>query len=119
MKHLAIALFTLSAVSALFAQAAQVTPPNAATVKPRVFLQAASKGNNRAAARDQAMEMSKDLEQDCPGVRITINQQNTDYTVLLNHIEVGLFVRDNQFQLADRNGDLLSRTKKAAVSAAA
>jgi hypothetical protein len=58
------------------------------------------------------MEMSKDFEEVCPSVRITITQQMADYTVLLNHIEIGLFVRDNQFQLADKNGDLLSKTKE-------
>jgi hypothetical protein len=58
------------------------------------------------------MEMSKDFEEVCPSVRITITQQMADYTVLLNHIEIGMFVRDNQFQLADKNGDLLSKTKE-------
>ena len=53
------------------------------------------------------MEMSKDFERDCPGVRVTINQQAADYTVILNHIEVGLLARDNQLQVADKNGDLL------------
>jgi hypothetical protein len=80
-------------------------------VPPRVFLQSASKGTNRNAARDQSMEMSKDLEKDCPGVRVTINQQLADYTVLLNHIEVG-FVRDNQIQVANKDGDLMSKTKE-------
>lgn len=79
--------------------------------KPRVYLESASKGTNRNAARDQSMEMSKDLEGDCPGVRITINQQMADYTILLNHIEVG-FARDNQIEVADKNGDLLSKTKE-------
>jgi hypothetical protein len=78
---------------------------------PRVFLQSASKGTNRNAARDQSMEMSKDLEKDCPGVRVTINQQVADYTVLLNHIEAG-FLRDNQIQVANRDGDLISKTKE-------
>lgn len=57
------------------------------------------------------MEMSKDFEQNCQGVRITINQQAADYTVILNHTEFG-FARDNQFQIADKNGDLISRTKE-------
>ena len=74
---------------------------------PRVFLQAASHGNTWNARRDQSMEMSKDFERDCPGVRVTINQQAADYTVILNHIEVGLLARDNQLQVADKNGDLL------------
>ncbi len=53
------------------------------------------------------MEMGKDFEKVCAGVRVTINQQAADYTVILNHIEVGLFARDNQMQVADKNGDLL------------
>ncbi len=83
---------------------------NAPVVKgqsPRVFLQAASHGNTWNARRDQSMEMGKDFEKVCPGVRVTINQQAADYTVILNHIEVGLFARDNQMQIADKNGDLL------------
>jgi TPR repeat protein len=58
------------------------------------------------------MEMSKDFEQACPGVRISINQQVADYTVILSHIELGLFVRDNQMQVADKNGDLISKTRE-------
>ena len=57
------------------------------------------------------MEMSKDFEKVCPSVRVTINQQVADYTVILNHIELGLFARDNQIQVADKNGDLL-KTKE-------
>jgi hypothetical protein len=85
--------------------------PHSTASAPRVFLQSASKGTNRNAARDQSMEMSKDLERDCPGVRVTINQQVADYTVLLNHIEVG-FARDNQVQVANKDGDLISKTKE-------
>ena len=57
------------------------------------------------------MEMSKDFEKQCPEVRITLNKSMADYTVILNHIEHG-FVRDNQFQVADKNGDLLTHTKE-------
>jgi hypothetical protein len=88
----------------------QQTAQNAPVAKgqsPRVFLQSASHGNTWNARRDQSMEMGKDFEKVCPGVRVTINQQAADYTVILNHIEVGLFARDNQMQVADRNGDLL------------
>jgi hypothetical protein len=85
--------------------------PRPAASAPRVFLQSASKGNNRNAARDQSMEMSKDLEKDCQGVKVTIIQQAADYTVLLNHIEAG-FVRDNQIQVANKDGDLISKTKE-------
>jgi hypothetical protein len=79
--------------------------------RPRAFLQANSHGNNWNSRRDQSMEMSKDFERDCPEIQVTLNQSNADYTVLLNHIEHG-FVRDNQFQIADRNGDLLTRTRE-------
>ena len=89
--------------------AAKVSPDKA--ISPRVFLQSASKGTNENAERDQSMEMSKDLEKDCPGVRVTVSPQMADYTVLLNHIESG-FVRDNQIQVANKDGDLLSRTKE-------
>ena len=83
------------------------TSPTANRQSPRVFLQAASHGNTWNARRDQSMEMSKDFEKVCSGVRVTINQQMADYTVLLNHIELGLLARDNQMQVADKNGDLL------------
>jgi hypothetical protein len=85
--------------------------PSATLSKPRVFLQSASKGTNRNANRDQSMEMSKDIERNCPDVRVTVNQQAADYTILLNHIEVG-FARDNQIQVATKDGDLLSKTKE-------
>jgi hypothetical protein len=81
--------------------------PVAKGQQPRVFLQSTSHGNTWNARRDQSMEMSKDFAKVCPGVRVTINQQVADYTVLLNHIELGLFARDNQVQVADKNGDLL------------
>jgi len=100
--------FTVAPPAAVAPDSAVPVPPE---TKPRVFLQAQSKGSNQDAARDQSMEMSKDFEEVCPSVRITINQQMADYTVSLNHIEVG-WVRDNQFQVADRNGDLISKTKE-------
>jgi hypothetical protein len=86
--------------------------PAPAAYKPRVFLQSQSRGDTRNAGRDQSMEMSKDFDIACPDVRVTINQQVADYTVMLNHIEIGLFVRDNQFQIANKDGDLISKTKE-------
>jgi hypothetical protein len=88
-----------------------VKAPTVAATKPRIFLQADSHGNTVNARRDQSMEMSKDFERDCPAVRISIVQQMADYTVVLNHVEYG-FVRDNQIQIADKNGDLISKTKE-------
>ncbi|HWG22188.1 MAG TPA: hypothetical protein VG225_16785 [Terracidiphilus sp.] len=87
-------------------QAAAQAPDN-----PRVFLASASKGKSKKAERDQSMEMSKDFEKSCTGVRITISKEMADYTVLLNHVEGGVS-RDNQIQVADKRGDLISQTKE-------
>ena len=57
------------------------------------------------------MEMGKDLGRDCPGVRLTINQQNADYTVLLNDIKVGF--GSDYFQIANRSGDIIVSNEKA------
>jgi hypothetical protein len=79
--------------------------------RPRIYFESASKGSQWNAARNQSMEMSKDFERDCPGVKITISQGAADHTILLNHIEHG-FVRDNQIQVANKDGDLISKTKE-------
>jgi hypothetical protein len=80
--------------------------------QPRVFLQANSHGNVWASKRDQSMEMAKDFQKNCPDVKITILQTAADYTVILNHIEVGAFGRDNQFQIANKEGDMLSGVRE-------
>lgn len=74
----------------------------------RVFVQADSKGNNDRAARNQAMEIGKDLTRVCPEATVTIFQDKADFTILLNHIEHGLLFRDNQIQIYNKNGDLIS-----------
>jgi hypothetical protein len=89
----------------------QPAQPGPLGTKPRVYLQSSSKGSQWNAARDQSMEMSKDFEKECPDVRVTINQNAADYIVVLNHIEHG-FARDNQFQVANREGDLISKTNE-------
>ena len=116
MKHLKLCAVCLLLIVAAFGQETSnsLAPSNAVIStgsQPRVYLSAASKGSQWNAARDQSMEMSKDFEKDCPGVRVTINQSAADYTVLLNHIEHG-FARDNQIQIANKDGDLISRTKE-------
>ncbi len=78
------------------------------TDRPRVFLRSQSYGNNRNAVRDQSMEMARDFSDVCPNVQITINDQKADFTVALNHIEVGLVGRDNQIQVYNKEGDLIS-----------
>jgi hypothetical protein len=98
-------------MSASFAQ--QAAPaPDASTPQPRVYLQASSKGNVWNAARDQSMEMAKDFQKNCPDVKITIAQNAADYTVILNHVETGPFGRDNQFQVANKDGDMLGGVRE-------
>jgi hypothetical protein len=74
---------------------------------PRVFLQAASHGNQWTARRDQSLEMSKDFGRTCPAIQINVNPAMADYTIVLNHLEVGLS-RNNQLQIAAKNGDQLA-----------
>ena len=57
------------------------------------------------------MEMSKDFQEVCPDVQISLNQHLVDYTVELNHIE-HVFSRDNQMQVVNKDGDLVSKTKE-------
>jgi hypothetical protein len=56
------------------------------------------------------MEMSKDFQEICPEVQISVNQNLLDYSVELNHTEHS-FVRENQMQIANKDGDLLSKTE--------
>jgi hypothetical protein len=91
-----------------FAQQAQQPP----SPQPRVFLQASSHGNVWNSRRDQSMEMAKDFQKNCPDVKVTILQNAADYTVILNHIEVGAFGRDNQFQVANKDGDMLGGVRE-------
>lgn len=72
-------------------------------------------GNNWNAFRNQAQEMAKDFAKDCPEVQITTNRADADYQVSLNHIEVGLFARDNQFAVTDMFGKLLSTKQRGSI----
>ena len=76
--------------------------------RPRVFLRSESFGNQWNAVRNQSMEMSKDFGNACPIVQITINDQKADFTLGLNHIERGLVIRDNQIEVYNKDGDLIS-----------
>ena len=84
------------------------TPAEAAN-KPRVFLRAQNHSSGWHESRDQSMEMSKDFQEVCPEVQISVNPHLSDYTVDLNHTEYS-FVRQNQIQVANKNGDLVSGT---------
>jgi hypothetical protein len=77
--------------------------------KPRVFLRAQNHSSGWHESRDQSMEMSKDFQEVCPQVQMSVNPHLSDYTVDLNHTEYS-FVRQNQLQVANKNGDLVSGT---------
>jgi hypothetical protein len=85
----------------------EATPTVRIANKPRVFLRAQNHSSGFHESRDQSMEMSKDFQEECPGVQISVNPHLLDYTVDLNHTESD-FVRQNQLQVANKDGDLVS-----------
>lgn len=109
--------------------------------KPRVFVagkgtenvstNASSGGNHwfrtgRAdstiGAHDESMEVTKDLQKNCSGVIITINQQAADYTIMMDRESKqnrGLLRSNSQVQVANRMGDVLGSNATHTVSNAA
>jgi hypothetical protein len=83
---------------------------------PNIYLESRSAGSNFNALRDQTQEMAKDFTKACPGVLVTTNRQDADYAISLNHIEAGLFLRDNQIAVSDTLGNLLSTKEKGSIS---
>jgi hypothetical protein len=69
--------------------------------QPRVFIQTKSHGN--IAAEINFSRWQKKFQNDCPDVRISVMQNNSDYTVILTH--VGLH---DQIDVANKNGDVLA-----------
>jgi hypothetical protein len=61
-------------------------------------------------SHDESMEVTKNLQKDCSGVTVTINQANADYIVMMNRESKqnrGLLRTNNQIQVANRAGDIL------------
>jgi hypothetical protein len=97
--------------------------------KPRVFVQgkgsqdvtssgAGSGGrhwgswgsSSTADSHDEGMEVTKNLQKECSGVIVTLNQSNADYTVMMNRESKknrGLLRTNSQIQVANRLGDVL------------
>ena len=97
--------------------------------KPRVFVQGkgsenvASKGSagggshwaawgskSTIDSHDESMEVTKDLQNNCSGVTVTINENNADYIVMLNRESKqnrGLLRSNSQIQVANKAGDIL------------
>ena len=109
--------------------------------KPRVFVQGkgsedtASSGSGGGGrywgawgskstvdSHDESMEVTKDLQKNCSGVLVTLNQNNADYTVMLNRESKhnrGLLRSNSQIQVANRLGDVLGTSATHTVGNAA
>ena len=109
--------------------------------KPRVFVQgkgsenvstngAAGGGHHWATwgskstidAHDESMEVTKDLQKNCSGVIVTINQANADYIVMMNRESKqnrGLLRSNSQVEVANKAGDILTTSATHTVGNAA
>ena len=109
--------------------------------KPRVFVQGkgsenvssnggAGGGHHWAAwgskstidAHDESMEVTKDLQKNCSGVMVTINESNADYIVMMNRESKqnrGLLRTNSQIQVANKAGDVLGTNSTHTVGNAA
>jgi hypothetical protein len=85
--------------------------PAQTVLKPRVLLRAPNRSGGWTALGASTMDISKDFQESCPGVRVSINLYMADYTVELNHIDHGL-VPENQMLVANKDGDLISRVRE-------
>jgi hypothetical protein len=105
--------------------------------KPRVFVEgrgtqnavtnASTSGNHwfrsghaetNIDAHDESMEVTKDLQQ-CSGVVVTVNQANSDYTVMLDRESKqkrGLLRSNSQVQVVNRLGDVIGAGSARTVS---
>jgi tetratricopeptide (TPR) repeat protein len=88
-------------------QAPVATLPASTRSQPRVLFLSQGHGDGFNAMRDQSMEMSEDFQESCSMVLVSVNENEADYTVLLNHIEVGV-ARENQIEVANKNGDIIA-----------
>jgi hypothetical protein len=85
--------------------------PAQAILKPRVLLRVPNRNGGWTAFGGSAMDLSKDFQEVCPGVRVSINLYVADYTVELNRIQHGV-VPQNQMMVANKDGDLISRVSE-------
>jgi hypothetical protein len=79
-------------------------------------------GNSTVDSHDEGMEVTKDLQKNCSEVVITLNQNNADYTILLNRESKknrGLLRSNSQVQVANKDGDVLGSNATHTVGNAA
>jgi hypothetical protein len=68
------------------------------------------------------MEVTKDLQKNCSGVMVTINESNADYIVMMNRESKqnrGLLRTNSQIQVANKAGDVLGTNSTHTVGNAA
>jgi hypothetical protein len=73
-------------------------------------------------SHDESMEVTKDLQKNCTGVIVTLNQSNADYTVMMNRESKknrGLLRSNSQVQVANKSGDILGTSATHTVGNAA
>lgn len=101
--------------------------------KPRVFVQGKGSEDTQASSswgglrqttdsHDEGMEVTKDLQKNCGGAIVTLNQSNADYTVMLNRESKknrGLLRSNSQIQVANRAGDVIGTNATHTVGNAA
>jgi len=101
--------------------------------KPRVFVQGKGSEDTQATSswgglrqttdsHDEGMEVTKDLQKNCGGVIVTLNQANADYTVMMNRESKknrGLLRSNSQIQVANRAGDVIGTNATHTVGNAA
>jgi hypothetical protein len=68
------------------------------------------------------MEVTKDLQKNCAGATVTINQANADYTIMMNRESKqnrGLLRSNSQIQVANKAGDIIGTNATRTVGNAA
>lgn len=73
-------------------------------------------------SHDESMEVTKDLQKNCDGVTITINENNADYIVMMNRESKqnrGLLRTNSQIQVANKAGDVIGTNATRTVGNAA
>ncbi len=73
-------------------------------------------------AHDESMEVTKDLQKNCSGAVVTINESNADYIVMMNRESKqnrGLLRSNSQIQVANKAGDVLGTNATHTVGNAA
>jgi hypothetical protein len=73
-------------------------------------------------SHDESMEVTKDLQKNCAGVTVTINESNADYIVMMNRESKqnrGLLRTNSQIQVANKAGDILGTNATRTVGNAA